>query len=57
MSGKDKKGGAQGEQKSTGKDAKDSKVGAASGHTVQTAKTAKRTIDEVANSSAEEMLS
>ena len=52
MATKDKKLGAQGESKSTGKD---SKVGAASGHTVQTAKASKRPIEEVANSSAEEI--
>ena len=51
---------AQGEQKSSQKEAKDSKVGATSGHTVQASKAlrsevSKRPIDEVANSSAEEL--
>ena len=50
----------QGEQKSSQKEAKDSKVGAASGHTVQASKAlrsevSKRPVDEVANSSAEEL--
>ena len=52
MSGKDKKEGAQGEQR---KGVKDSKPGVASGHTLQASKATKRAIEEVANSSAEEI--
>ena len=55
MSGQDKgKGKPSGEHKSAPKDSKDSKVGATSGHTVQSS--SKRKLDQVANSSAEELV-
>ena len=46
---------AQAEQKSSQKEAKYSKICAASGHTVQASNTSKQPIDEVAHSSAEEL--